>query len=92
MLLKFLLMNEKDLLTLIDSYYNNSKDVLDVIYDYCIYKGKNDSDVQKLIIALLHNPVYIKTLALEAIETIIKENNIILIHDSSGNYLTSFIN
>lgn len=84
-------MNKKSLLDLVDNYYHNIN-YLGIIQDYCIYKEKAENDIQKLLIALLHQPLLIEFLAQEAIENIIKENNIILIHDDSGNYLTSYIN
>lgn len=84
-------MNEKDLLNLVNNYYING-DFLSAIKNYCIDKGKNEYEIQKLIIVLLHNPIYIQEFGNEAVENIIKENNIILIHDISGNYLTSYIN
>ena len=38
----------------------NSKEVIDLIYDYCIEKGKANKDINKLLDFLGNNPLFIR--------------------------------
>lgn len=68
----------------------NQNDELNLIYVYCIEKGKNELDVSKFVSALTFRPYTINYYFDYALTYYLIKYDITLLHDKNGKFIKAF--